>query len=431
MKIKKFIVQDVRCFEGKHTLDIKPLTILVGENSTGKTSVLGCLQVMIGSAEYGRHFNFNAEPYQMGTFADIARKARAQKEDFALGIEVENAGKSAKYMLYFREKAGGPEPVVYRAVCDFDDGQIIIETAEKETGNESDYKPITIKAGAKKNHFRVIYHERSLMSVSKVIFEPYYVLLFDHKHARKQVSNVSEQYSKYLESKKILWRWRDKMPSSSVSPIRAKPQRTYDPDSDITTHDGSEMPMVLNNISSSDKERWERLRQLLITFGKESGLFSDISVRKLGTASNDPFQLQIKAHGPKTNIADVGYGISQVLPILMRVLNDKKDMYLLQQPELHLHPKGQAALASLLVEKAEGGKAFVVETHSDYIIDRVRIEIMRKNISPDDVAMIYMHPKGNKVTSHNITFDPQGNMIGAPKEYGEFFLKESDAIFGL
>ncbi len=435
MRIKKFIIRDVRCFNGKHTLDIKPLTILVGENSTGKTSVLGCLQVVIDSIQddqRGRDtINFNSRPYQMGAFADIARKTQVPTKEFVLGIELENESETAKYTLYFHERMDGSEPIVNQAIWDFNDGQIIIENAKKKTSDESVTEIVTIRTDAKKNHFRFIYNELYPISIGNLIIDPLHIFLFGGGREGRQKSVVFEQYTKYIESKKMFRHEQFRaMRSISVSPIRAKPQRTYNPEPDTATHDGSEIPMVLNNISSSDKEQWERLRQFLIAFGKESGLFSDISVRRLGKSKNDPFQLQIKAHGRKTNITDVGYGVSQVLPILMYVFNDKNDMYLLQQPELHLHPKGQAALVSLLVEKTAQNKTFVVETHSDYMIDRVRIEIMRGNISPDDVAVIYMHPEGNKVTPHNITFDAQGNMIGVPEGYREFFLKESDALFG-
>ena len=107
-----------------------------------------------------------------------------------------------------------------------------------------------------------------------------------------------------------------------------------------------------------------------------------------------PFQLQVKVRGPKANINDVGYGVSQILPILVQILNpsisknaqrDPMQAFfsLLQQPEIHLHPKAQAELSSLLVKLANSGnQSFIVETHSDYMIDRARVDIMRGNIRP-------------------------------------------------
>ena len=67
---------------------------------------------------------------------------------------------------------------------------------------------------------------------------------------------------------------------------------------------------------------------------------------------SDPFQLQVKVRsGPRANLMDVGYGVSQILPILVDVMrpDTRSRTFLLQQPEVHLHPRGQAALASLFV----------------------------------------------------------------------------------
>ena len=105
--------------------------------------------------------------------------------------------------------------------------------------------------------------------------------------------------------------------------------------------------------------------------------------------------------GPNANIVDVGYGVSQILPILVHVLNsetsrrsslDSREMayFLLQQPEVHLHPRAQAELSSLLAQLgSQGNRSFIIETHSDYMIDRARIEIRQGNISPEDVSLIY------------------------------------------
>ena len=104
---------------------------------------------------------------------------------------------------------------------------------------------------------------------------------------------------------------------------------------------------------------------------------------------------------------------------------------LLQQPEVHLHPKAQAEFSSLLVKLAnKGDQSFIIETHSDYMIDRARIEIRKGNIRPEDVSLIYFEPKGNIVEGHNITFDKMANMAGVPSHYEKFFLKETNRLMG-
>ena len=65
----------------------------------------------------------------------------------------------------------------------------------------------------------------------------------------------------------------------------------------------------------------------------------------------------------------------------------------MQQPEVHLHPRGQAELSSLLVDLVRQREhKFIVETHSDYMVNRARIEIMNKRIAPEDVSLIYLEP---------------------------------------
>ena len=82
--------------------------------------------------------------------------------------------------------------------------------------------------------------------------------------------------------------------------------------------------------------------------------------------------------GPQRNLVDVGYGVSQALPVITELLDHDADppkLFLLQQPEIHLHPKAQAALGSLLCTVAGIGRQLIVETHSDYLLDRVRMDI--------------------------------------------------------
>ena len=78
----------------------------------------------------------------------------------------------------------------------------------------------------------------------------------------------------------------------------------------------------------------------------------------------------------------------------------------------------------------KGTGLFIVETHSDYMLDRARIDIIRGNIPLEDVSLIYFEPKGNIVKVHNIGFDKMANMEGVPPHYRDFFLKESKRLMG-
>ena len=77
------------------------------------------------------------------------------------------------------------------------------------------------------------------------------------------------------------------------------------------------------------------------------------------------------------------------------------------------------------------GDRFIVETHSDYMIDRIRIEIMNGNIKPNDVALNYLEAnRSGKVTVNNIRFDEDANLVNVPNGYRKFFLDESDNLLG-
>ena len=210
---------------------------------------------------------------------------------------------------------------------------------------------------------------------------------------------------------------------------------------DAPDPEGSGVPAELASVARMGGKRWDRLKGQLEQFGRDAGLFSELAVRKLGKSGSDPFQLQVKAHGLRANIKDVGYGVSQILPILVRLVHptEPTTTVLIQQPEVHLHPRAQAALSSILISllgpngrRSRGSPSrFVIETHSDYMIDRARIAIRRGEIRADDVSLVYLEPKyRGGVAVHNIRFDEIGNMTNVPSGYRDFFLKESDALLG-
>lgn len=141
-----------------------------------------------------------------------------------------------------------------------------------------------------------------------------------------------------------------------VAPLRSKPKRTYDPVRETASPEGEHVPMLMMRLTRADRRRWSSLREALVAFGQESGLFSDIKVKGRGGQMSDPFQLQVKVRSrPHANIMDVGYGVSQSLPILVDVLTAAEPnrggrdrahaagrSFLLQQPEVHLHPRSAA-----------------------------------------------------------------------------------------
>ena len=431
MSITQFTMEEVRCFGGRQTLEIRPLTFLVGENSTGKTTALACFHVL---ADYlrGAGIDFNSHPYSMGTFKDIVRNSKKKEKNFKLGFASKYNDEDIETTIELAEKKAGIEPVVSSITMKLTDGEIIVrseDVMDKELRLDS--------FDEERNRYKIACHTDRLNEYSVFFFFPSFT----------EESKGEIAFSKYFEKKiKKLkcgpWDVFRTMSVFSTSPIRSQPKRTYDPTREYYDPEGSDVPMLLMRIEATPKKEWEKLKQQLIEFGISSGLFQDIKIKNFGRSLGGPFQLQFKVRGPTSNIIDVGYGVSQVLPILVQILNygiskqakpEYEDIpyFLLQQPEVHLHPRAQAELSSLLANLAnQGNQSFIVETHSDYMIDRARIEIRKGTIKPDDVSLIYFEPKGNIVNVHNIGFDDMANMTNVPPHYRNFFLKESKRLMG-
>ncbi len=227
------------------------------------------------------------------------------------------------------------------------------------------------------------------------------------------------------------------------APVRSRPHRTYDPAITSRDPEGDYIPMYFADTYSQNEKQWDHLKEALEQFGQTSGLFDEITVKSLGGKGKDggPFQVQIRKFGNKTkgpyrNLLDVGFGVSQVLPVITELVReDAPPIVLLQQPEVHLHPSAQAALGSLLCQVASERRdpQIIVETHSDHLLDRIRMDIRDRTTSlkPDDVSILFFEHVDLDVRIHSLQVDQQGNILDAPSTYRRFFLEETERSLGV
>ena len=442
MKLDAFRLEDVRCFAGPQEVRVRPLTFLVGENSTGKSTVLGCMQAVAdymdqAGAYYmnGVEIDFNRHPYEMGSYREIARRSRPLIQSFKLGVVSRGAnGRDAvRYTVELREREGGARAAVKQVTWQLRDLRIVLCPSRGVA--HPGRNPVTVDANEDSSSFLL---EVAQPSFNQIQAKPgMWSRIGQQAKVTPDVDAFQAAVEHLGDRRRRLWF--NFSPARSIAPIRSKPQRTYNPFLDAPDPEGSGVPAELASVARKGGERWDRLKGQLEQFGRDAGLFSELAVRKLGKSGSDPFQLQVKARGPKANIKDVGYGVSQILPILVRLAHrtEHTATALIQQPEVHLHPRGQAALSSILISllgprRSRGSPSrFVIETHSDYMIDRARIAIRRGEIRADDVSLVYLEPKyRGGVAVHNIRFDEIGNMTNVPSGYRNFFLKESDALLG-
>ncbi len=438
MNITQFTIEEVRCFAERQTFEIRPLTFLVGENSTGKTTALACFHTLAEFFSSGDS-NFNLDPYSMGIFGNIVRRSTNKEKFFTMGFSISDAGGTLGFSAKYIEKEGGLEPFMESSIVRFDDGGVAFDYKVSE-----ERQRLPLEYCRQGSEFRV-----SMDAADAKYFRPFSFL--DTQAAREAENGLDAKSgliefvkgkSRQHESLSVLGGIMKEPIVLSSSPVRSKPKRTYEPGRELFDPEGSDVPTEMMLIEANSPEEWDYLKPQLERFGEASGLFQRLSINNLGRTKGGPFQLMVKVRGPTVSLLDVGYGVGQVLPILVNVLSIAglqgrgrgavMPVYsLMQQPEVHLHPKAQAELSSLLAQLAsKTNQSFIVETHSDYMVDRARIEIMKGNIGADDVSLIYLEPKKNIVKVHNISFDEMGNMIGVPPKFRDFFLRESSRLMG-
>lgn len=221
--------------------------------------------------------------------------------------------------------------------------------------------------------------------------------------------------------------------ASPIAPIRSKPERVYERSKQTYEPTGEHIPYLIDSLLGDEatSSEAETLRDALRDYGASSGLFKGIHARRLGDKPGSPFQLMVSLRGPARNLVDVGYGVSQALPLIVQAaVAQQQSVLLFQQPEIHLHPRAQAALGTFFAVLATHRHSpIVVETHSDFVIDRVRLAVAKGIIPADSVALVFCERVGFEGHLHQLTIDPQGNILNAPSAYREFFMQEQLDLF--
>jgi tRNA1(Val) A37 N6-methylase TrmN6 len=185
-----------------------------------------------------------------------------------------------------------------------------------------------------------------------------------------------------------------------LGPLRSAPQRFYDRSStEAQQGDGRHVAMYLFDNATVLEQVNEWMRALEIPYeldvqtvgaGSVSSLIGDL----VAVALTD------RRSGVRVTPADVGFGISQVLPIVVELLSRRDSIIFVEQPETHLHPRLQSRLADLFIESTqEGGRAnqMIVETHSEHLLLRIQRRIREGELDPAHVSILYVDqdPDGN------------------------------------
>ena len=424
--MEQITLRDYRCFHGEQSARLAPLTLIVGENSTGKTSFMALIRALWEIAYNNSIPDFKEEPYDLGSFAEIAhhrggRGGRA--ESFEAGFyHLGRRGRNETpftFNVTFKQLGTAPVPTIRRVSS----GHVSLK-AEQINGK--------LKVRAKTENGSWENEARRWHIDSDETFLPPLFML--SSVLEREARTGHEDHPNREDFKKINRLLDFNFPRSvtapfASAPVRSRPRRTYDPARPARDPEGDYVPMYLAHLfRSANKKDWSSLKERLELFGSAAGLFDEIEIKSLGVRESEPFQVQVRKRGVSTkgpwrNLIDVGYGVSQALPLVTELLRrDAPPMFLLQQPEVHLHPSAQAALGTLFANVAKD-RQLIIETHSDHLINRIRLDVRDGCVplKPHDVSILYFERQELQVVIHSLEIDGNGNVLNAPASYGRFF----------
>lgn len=199
--------------------------------------------------------------------------------------------------------------------------------------------------------------------------------------------NITEDWERHLHS------------INYSGPMRSEPQRVYqlpsrtDSLTGVTGIQGEFTASVLHNNPSIVKQVNKLFEQFEIPYTLRIDLLSGATL----AAEYVAIALKDKRTKTQVTLADVGYGISCILPVIVEGLASREGSIIWgEQPETHIHPRLQAHVADLMIDTIadEPGKRkqWIVETHSELLIRRIRTRIAQGDISPSDVSVLYVNP---------------------------------------
>ena len=414
--INEIHIKNIRGFKGLNKVKVKRLTILVGENSSGKTTFLGAynaLAQLLYEKSMDADYNpFNKRPFDFGAFSNISYK---KSKEFLLGGSVSIKKEKLDVQYTFNSKSSKLDdlqalPTEKSVKIEFNSGDLgkVLVNIEKESDG-SIWKVI-----GNNHHFKFKSNIISQKEISSWLSQSVATNNLPYQGApdvlKRYQSNVS---NKDMESFNKIVRFLREIPFleeginvESLPPVHPEPNRYY---------------------KFNPVDRSENLLEFTKVLGEKIDLFEDIKTVKIG----DFYQLLVKTSifDCYFNIKDVGYGVSSILPFLQTISASRNDgsVFLLQQPENHLHPSAQAEMMQLL---AKSKHHFLIETHSDYLLKRLCICVMKKVIKLDEMKILYFEKGKDELKIHEIDMDEDGNLINPPKNYRSFFLKERDEFLG-
>lgn len=443
MKIKELELENFKVFNSQ-VFNFKKITVLAGANSAGKSTVLNALASILQGSE-ARPFPFYFSNYgdnvHLGGFKDIVTGGLSNSK-FTVGVKFSNGEVDSYAKGVYRYATNGQQILIDEIFIKNNSDKISIKW-EGQSKGYSAFKEVSVISKEK---------ERKLVGFFMSSFSEFFSNVGDEKASNEELNKYindltssSESWEKIdTKSSKDLYSSINEMAkyrfivdsykrtflsllrnASYIGPIRPYPSRHYFLSSHQDKMDalGANAFQLLIGWYKSEPRKFNKIINDLRTLKLAENLRPD-------SIKDELLELNVQPFGQKqsVNLSDVGFGLSQILPVLVSNTAAEKDGTLLvNQPEVHLHPSSQAMLADYFCNESKD-RNFIIETHSEYLINRLRILVARGKLSQDDVSIIYIDNGEDGPKVSNISIEKSGALTNAPESFFDTYYVDSNEL---
>jgi predicted ATPase len=372
--LKSLQLENFRAFK-RADVKLSSLNFFVGPNNSGKSSIISAISLIAqNSNPAARNYSLalNGAHAQLGTFYDVVH-GHSARSAITIGFEID----SCRYSYTFRYRPQRREIELVKA--SISDGENTFLQSGKLTSLETpSYKTSLPKVRARFFGFNA-----------------YYPLIFSNLPLGQPSAQTAARrlISKSMNSLIDHFRGFD-----SVGAFRVPPERTYYFSGEAHTNVGLHGQNSAQILASSSSKQRTNILSSVSQWINQSGIAKSVRVN---TLTKRHFEVLVEdITGSSNNITDSGFGCSQVLPVLVggfQLMNRstrRGSLYVVQEPEIHLHPSAAAQLGSFFVDLAQRNIQCFVETHSENIILRVARLVAEGHLNASEVAIYWV--SGNK-----------------------------------
>ncbi len=429
MIIEKIKINNFKCLKELET-ELPGIFIITGANSSGKSSFIYAILSILQSVGYPLNLELNGDYINLGDFKEVvynhdinnnlfleiafrqdnilstisaeyeySAKKIASLKKFSISNEFIQLTLFKENNKYILEGNYDPEKDPLIDIYKSEDFIKFMNLMEELGKSDKETLPILLSDLNKLHNFR--YSFRGLNEMKKKLNENIFTSMkIDY------IFTIPRSFKKTF---------------NFVGPFRYPPERTYYKKSKsnlkLNAYGENYVDQLLDWYEKKSK-KYKRINDEL----KHLELIEDLRFKKF---QGGRFEIRIKTPliNSFSNISDIGLGVSQFLPVLIAdsQLPDNSTLAV-SQPEIHLHPSAQAKYANLIAENLKKyNKRYIIETHSEYLINRFRLLIARGELEENNIKIIHLVNSINGSVPFEIKLEKNGKIEGAPEDFFETY----------